>query len=207
MKTTSFMINSHRFLIGFLCFSFFTACTPNGDSFIDPLPSDIEYGELTWTGEIAADGCGWVLEANESWFALAELHRDLRMDGTKVALATRPTGGTYACGNDGLLDPLPVVEFDWSLREVSVLYYPSTQCDDPWHQLEANSIEEALVLYLGERGLAPFFVGTLEDDNAGEVCAACSCRSFRYQTLGVATEEVDDYLALGFVTEPPLLEN
>lgn len=94
-----------------------------------------------------------------------------------------------ACKKDGCKTPSDLV----------CMERPGTQCSDPWSRTGGGSKPSAVEKYLAGKGIHARDI-SVEYNDPGIVCAACSCPSGETVYIKVAREEVKAAEAEGFAT-------
>ncbi|MEL6535608.1 MAG: hypothetical protein AAFQ98_09370 [Bacteroidota bacterium] len=158
------------------------------------------------TGLIAADGCGWTVFTDGTYFTVQEWDSNLQVDGLYIAASLTKTGETLQCG----LDPnssLEEVTLEMNSSDYTILYYQKTQCADPWVGTDLAAIPEVeeMIAYLAERDIDLLLAQDVPMAIDGGVCLACDCPAQSFFRVGVTNADVPALLDLGFIEEQPTL--
>jgi hypothetical protein len=69
---------------------FITSCKKNKTHY--------EEGTILWTGDVAVDGCGWLIESREQLFHPLNLTSEFQQDSLKVLVDLRYANESFSCG-------------------------------------------------------------------------------------------------------------
>lgn len=158
---------------------------------------------VQFSGAVAADGCGWLLEIDSETYKpinLPEIYEqeELFILSEFELLAEREACGLTSNGPQKVnIKKLPddnVVQVFWN----------ETQCSDPWQAEVGSGSDEdtakALAKYLVENNIEVFSIHFVEVDSDLITCRACNCPSGKRIAIRIASEDLDAATELGFIS-------
>jgi len=78
------------FLVPFFILIVFSSCKKNKTHY--------EEGMILWTGDVAVDGCGWLIESSAQIFHPLNLTTEFQQDSLRVLVDLRYANETFTCG-------------------------------------------------------------------------------------------------------------
>lgn len=126
MKKLGFIL-----VLGFFSLVFCSCEKSDNDNLTDDL-KDIK-GIINYLGDIAADGCGWVVTVDSIDFKPVELHEDFQIDGLPVIIDYKNSGETIQCGfSSKALDKITIsnMVLDSSLLKHGIVRYSGDLASD-----------------------------------------------------------------------------
>jgi hypothetical protein len=88
MKTTN-LLNSIRLFVLFSGLFLFCSCSKNETTYA---------GLVRFSGDVAVDGCGWVIDVENGTFHPNNLSAEFQQDSLAVELSYKGTNEKYNCG-------------------------------------------------------------------------------------------------------------
>jgi hypothetical protein len=80
-----------KLVISFFVFTFFVlSCKKNITHFED--------GLIIWTGDVAVDGCGWLIQSGDYTFHPKNLSVEFQQDSLNVSIDLKYINETFTCG-------------------------------------------------------------------------------------------------------------
>ncbi len=70
-------------------------------------PKDVPNGLVIYSGEVTADGCGWLIKVGNNWYHPASLSEEFRKTDLEIFICFEFTGEKYYCGLSG--EGVPVI--------------------------------------------------------------------------------------------------
>lgn len=161
---------------------------------------DQELSQLQYTGQVAADGCGWLLEADSSWYSPSNILNDLLIDGLFINSKLSIAEGAISCGlvpnvfSNVTINKLPT-------DDAITIYWNETQCADPWASGQSSDLKTVteMINYLKDQNIDVYTVLINEIEQTEPVCEACNCASGREFVLKIDPTDLIKATELGFI--------
>lgn len=71
-------------------------------------PKDVPNGLIIYSGEVAADGCGWLVKVGTNWYHPESLSEEFKKTDLEVFVCFEFTGEKFYCGLSG--EGVPVIK-------------------------------------------------------------------------------------------------
>lgn len=75
-------------------------------------PPIYQYGLIRDSGEVAVDGCGWIIEINALPYSPTNLSDDFKQDSLEVEIDFEESGGSFQCGFSTTLKQINIKEIN-----------------------------------------------------------------------------------------------
>lgn len=87
---------------------FFISCRRDKMKDCPEVPKDAPNGLVIYSGEVAADGCGWLIKVGTNWYHPENLESDFKKTDLEVFVCFDFTGEKFYCGLSG--EGVPVIQ-------------------------------------------------------------------------------------------------
>ncbi|MFY0600019.1 MAG: hypothetical protein JXR03_10135 [Cyclobacteriaceae bacterium] len=166
-------------------------------------------GQLTYTGAIAADGCGWQIKIDSTYYSPINLPEEFLIQDNFINSSFEVTSDLFSCGLAPTMIPVVKVK-RLPDATTTTIYWNETQCADPW----GNSGEpsdlvkvQEMINYLEGEGIEPYTIQVKELKTLVSFCEACICSSGRQFVLRVDKEDLEEAEKLKFTSSACFLED
>ncbi len=137
--------------------------------------TDWDEGVIYFSGDVAADGCGWLLFSEGKSYHLSNFPEDLYIDGLDVWFKANDLSETFSCGLSQtqykVKEIREIYQKPWNLRFLSD--YPGRETSFDMFSLDSAYISnDSLYLHVGYSGgcgIHQFNLWALENGNEGEL--------------------------------------
>lgn len=167
---------------------------------------------VLFTGDVAVDGCGWVLDIDDDDYKPINLPQAYQFDGMYIISEFNELDRREPCGlNPAGLQQVQIRELPG--QDAVEIYWDQSYCSDPWETGAETDLATAKAIadYLAEEKIKAYSIKFVNYPLNEEFCLACFCKSGTRIFITIDADDLDKATDLDFnmnyCTETDPLEN